>query len=208
MIEDWPSWVFPILKWGKSQGAVVGFTHLGFGLEVETADLPNYEVPRYDGIGANEYAVDVTHDAVDLHLSAVDTPYVWELQRLVSHANVGFRTRISGETDFPCIYGELVRLGRSYVKLDSKLRFDPWVDGLRDGRSYVSDGKSHLLDFRVNGLLAGTQGSEVKLGKQETVRVSTKVAARLDDSRTKRLATGATTANHSGPRARARRKHA
>jgi hypothetical protein len=33
----------------------------------------------------------------------------------------------------------------------------------------------------VNGLLAGTQGSEVKLGKQETVRVSAKVAARLDE---------------------------
>ena len=180
VIEDWPSWDLPILKWAKSQGAVVGFTHSGFGLEVKTADLPNYEVPRYDGIGANEYVVDVTHDAVDL-ISAVDTPYVWELNVWYHALNVGFRTRISGETDFPCIYGERVGLGRSYVKLDSKLDFDPWIDGLRDGRSYVSDGKSHLLDFRVNGLLAGTQGSEVKLGKQETVRVSAKVAARLDE---------------------------
>jgi hypothetical protein len=180
VIEDWPSWDLPILKWGKSQGAVVGFTHSGFGLEVKTTDLPNYEIPRFDGIGANEYVVDVTHDAVDL-ISAVDTPYVWELNVWYHTLNVGFRTRISGETDFPCIYGERVGLGRSYVKLDAKLDFDPWIDGLRDGRSYVSDGKSHLMDFRVNGLLAGTQGSEVKLGKQETVRVSAKVAARLDE---------------------------
>ena len=27
--------------------------------------------------------------------------------------NGGFRTRVSGETDFPCIYGERVGLGRS-----------------------------------------------------------------------------------------------
>ncbi len=36
VIEDWPSWDLPMLKWAKSQGAVVGFTHSGFGLEVKT----------------------------------------------------------------------------------------------------------------------------------------------------------------------------
>jgi hypothetical protein len=132
VIEDWPSWDLPVLKWGKAQGAVVGFTHSGWGLEVKTQELPNYEMPRFDGIGANEYVVDVTHDAVDL-ISAVDTPYVWELNVWYHALNAGFRTRISGETDFPCIYGERVGLGRSYVKLDGKLDFDRWVDGLRDG---------------------------------------------------------------------------
>ena len=37
--------------------------------------------------------------------------------------NVGFRTRISGETDFPCVSGERVGLGRSYVKLDGELNY-------------------------------------------------------------------------------------
>ena len=37
------------------------------------------------------------------------------------------------------------------------------------------------MDFRVNGLLAGTKGSEIKLDKPETVRVTTRVAARLDE---------------------------
>ena len=180
VIEDWPSWDLPILKWGKAQGAVVGFTHSGFGLAVQSKDLPTSEMPRFDGIGANEYVIDVTHDAVDL-ISAVDTPYVWELNVWYHTLNVGFRTRISGETDFPCVYGERVGLGRSYVKMDGKLDFDPWVDGLRDGRSYVSDGKSHLMDFRVNGLLVGTNGSEIKLDKPGTVRVTARVAARLDE---------------------------
>jgi hypothetical protein len=180
VIEDWPSWDLPILKWGKTQGAVVGFTHSGWGLEVKSNELPNYEMPKFDGIGANEYVVDVTHDAVDI-ISAVDTPSVWELNVWYHTLNAGFRTRISGETDFPCIYGERVGLGRSYVKLDKKLDFDAWVDGVRDGRSYVSDGKSHLMDFRVNGQLVGVGGSEVKLTKQESVRVSVNVAARLDE---------------------------
>jgi hypothetical protein len=63
VIEDWPTWDLPILKWGKSQGAVVGFAHSGWGLELQTDELPNYQLPRFDGIGANEYIVDVTHDA-------------------------------------------------------------------------------------------------------------------------------------------------
>ena len=100
--------------------------------------------------------MDVTHDAVDF-ISTVDTPSVWELNIWYHTLNCGFRTRISGETDFPCIYGERVGLGRSYVKLDGKLSYDAWVDGIRDGRSYVSDGKSHLMDFRVNDTLVGTQ---------------------------------------------------
>jgi hypothetical protein len=180
VIEDWPTWDLPILKWAKAQGAVVGFAHSGWGLEVKTDQLPHYELPKFDGIGANEYVVDVAHGAVDF-ISTVDTPSVWELNIWYHTLNCGFRARISGETDFPCIYGERVGLGRSYVKLDGKLNFDAWADGIRDGRTYVSDGKSHLIDFRVNGLLMGTQGSELKLEKTGTVRVTAKVAARLDE---------------------------
>jgi hypothetical protein len=159
---------------------VVGFAHSGWGLEVKTDKLPHYEVPKFDGIGANEYIVDVTHDAVDF-ISMVDTPSIWELNIWYHTLNCGFHTRISGETDFPCIYGERVGLGRSYVKLDGRLNYDAWVDGLRDGRSYVSDGKSHLVDFRVNNMLVGTNGGELKVNRPETVRVSAKVAARLDE---------------------------
>jgi hypothetical protein len=179
VLEDWPTWDLPILQWAKRQGAVAGFAHSGWGLESKSDALPNYELPRFDGIGANEYVVDVTHDAVDF-ISTVDTPAPWELNVWYHTLNAGFRTRISGETDFPCIYGERVGLGRSYVKLE-KLSYDGWVEGVRDGRAYVSDGKSHLMDFRVNDLPVGTQGSEVKLSKPETVRVTARVAARLDE---------------------------
>ena len=109
-IEEWPSWDLPVLKWGKSQGGVVGFSHSGWGLKTKDASLPSLEVPPFDGIGANEYIVDVAHDAVDF-ISAVDTPAPWELNIWYHTLNCGYRARISGETDFPCIYGERVGLG-------------------------------------------------------------------------------------------------
>ena len=162
-----------------AQGAVVGFAHSGFGLAVNSDALPNYEMPKFDGIGANEYVVDVAHDAVDF-ISTVDTPSVWELNIWYHTLNCGYRTCISGETDFPCIYGDRVGLGRVYARIDGKLDYDKWVDSVQRGRTYVSDGKSHLMDFRVNGLPVGTNGSELKLGGPENVKVNVKVSARLD----------------------------
>ncbi|MBV8859133.1 MAG: CehA/McbA family metallohydrolase [Acidobacteria bacterium] len=179
-IEQWPSWDLPILKWAKAQGAAVGFAHSGWGLEVKSRELPNYEMPKFDGIGANEYVVDVTHDAVD-YISVADTPAVWELNVWYHTLNSGFRTRIAGETDFPCIYGDRVGMGRSYVQLGGTLDYDAWVRGLREGRSYVSDGRSHLLDFKVEDVAVGTNGSELKLDAPRRVRVTARVAARLDE---------------------------
>ncbi len=184
-IEDWPSWNLPILEWARGQGAVAGYCHSGFGLEVSGSELPSYEMPRFDGIGANEYIVDVTQGAVDF-ISATDTPFTWELSIWYHTLNCGFRTRLSGETDFPCIYGERVGLGRAYVRMPAApLDFDTWVRGLRDGRSYVSDGRSHLLDFTLAGLPVGEAGpsgrpSEVRLDAPGEVVVSARAAAWLD----------------------------
>jgi hypothetical protein len=178
-IEQWPSWDLPVLRWGKSQGSVVGFSHSGWGLQVQTDKLPNYEMPGFDGIGANEYIVDVTHPNTVDFISAVDTPSVWELNIWYHTLNVGFRTRISGETDFPCIYDGKVGLGRSYVKLD-KLTYPGWIEGIRAGRNYVSDGKSHLMDFSINGLDLGAKGSELQMKAGATANIKVKVAAMLD----------------------------
>ncbi len=178
-IEQWPTWDLPILRWGKSQGALAGFAHSGWGLEVKSHELPNYEMPGFDGIGANEYIVDVTYpDTVDF-ISAVDTPYPWELNIWYHTLNVGFRTRISGETDFPCITDARVGEGRVYAKVDGPLTYSAWLDALRAGRSYVSDGRSHLIDFSVNNVEVGRNGSEVKLISGGIVHARVKVSAYL-----------------------------
>ena len=188
--NHWPTLGLNTLRWAKAQGALVGPAHSGWGLTLPTADLPSYDLPPFNGIGANEYIMNVTHlvpgpdkklvPAVDF-LSMVDTPYAWELNIWYHTLNVGFRTRISGETDFPCIYGEKVGLGRSYVKLPAQWTYEDWCEGIRAGNNYVSDGKSHLIDFKVNTAALGEKGSELKLAAPGTVKVSAKVAARLND---------------------------
>jgi hypothetical protein len=188
--HHWPKLGLNTLKWAKKQGALTGPAHTGWGLAVKGTELPSYEVPPFDGIGGNEYIVDVTHEvpgpdgkpapAVDF-LSMVDTPYVWELNIWYHTLNVGFRTRVSGETDFPCIYGEKVGLGRSYVKLDGKLDYEAWCEGIRAGRNYVSDGKSHLIGFKANDAVMGEKGSELKLSKAGQVKLTAKVAAYLPE---------------------------
>ena len=181
-IEDWPSWDLPILKWAKAQGAITGFPHSGLGLEVKSHELPNAEMPNFDSIGANEYIMDVTHDVVDF-ISTVDTPFVHELNIWYHTLNCGFRTRISGETDFPCMSDERVGAGRSYVHLPQALTYDAWCEGVRDGRSYVSDGFSHLMEFTVNQLEAGTRGSEIRLDRPGPIRATARVACLLTETR-------------------------
>ena len=188
--HHWPTLCLNTLRWAKTQGALVGPAHSGWGLEVAGAALPNYEVPPFNGIGANEYIVDVTHQvpdpdgrlvpAVDF-ISTVDTPYAWELNIWYHTLNVGYRTRISGETDFPCIYGERVGLGRSYVKLEGQLNYEAWCEGIREGKNYVSDGLSHLMDFKVENRAMGELGSELKLDTGKEVSVKVRAAARLDE---------------------------
>jgi hypothetical protein len=178
-IEDWPSWGIPILRWAKAQNAVTGYAHSGWGLQIDDTTLPSPKVPPFDGIGANEYVVSVTHGLIDF-ISTVDTPYPWELNVWYHTMNVGYRAKISGETDFPCIYGERVGLGRSYVR-QKALDYEDWARGIREGRNYVADGKSHLIDFRINGLEMGA-GKDVSMAAPGRVKVTAKVAALLDST--------------------------
>jgi hypothetical protein len=177
-IEDWPTWTMPILKWAKQQGAVTGYAHSGWGLQIAARDLPADEVPQFDGIGANEFIVTVTEPETVDFISSVDTPWPWELNIWYHVLNVGFRTRLSGETDFPCIYDDRVGLGRTYAKL-GRLTFDDWLVAIRNGRSYVSDGRSHLMDFAVDGIGVGTRDVSSATGR---VHVTLNAASLLDET--------------------------
>lgn len=214
-IEQWPSWTLPVLKWGQDQGGVVGYSHSGWGLAlpdhmpdgsrqfpgrpwggsgaewkgVAATKLPDYAMPKFDGIGANEFVVTTAHGVCDF-ISAVDTPAIWELNVWYHALNCGMTTRISGETDFPCIYGDRVGLGRIYVRLKDgeQLTYDSWVEGLRDGRSYCGDGLSHVLDFSVNGFAVGQKSDAgvgvLKLDKPQTVKAQFDIAALLEETPT------------------------
>ena len=180
-IEDWPSWGVPVFRWARKQGAVAGYAHSGWGLAIKQEALPTDEMPPFDGIGANEFIVSVTEGLPDF-ISTVDTPYAWELNIWYHTLNAGYRTRISGETDFPCIYDSKVGLGRSYVRQKSaNATYDDWIHGIREGRAYVSDGKSHLMDFKVNDVSMGEGSSELQMAAPGRVHITANVAALLED---------------------------
>ncbi len=216
LLEEWPTWTQPVLQWGQKQGGVVGYSHSGWGLALPdvmpdgtrkfssqpwggapagwvgkaASTLPDYAMPRFDGIGANEFVVTTAHGACDF-ISAVDTPAIWELNIWYHTLNCGMKTRISGETDFPCIYGDKVGLGRIYVKLpkDKPLTYEDWILGLKDGRSYCGDGLSHLFDFAINGLGVGESAqpgnpSHLSLKQPGRVRVTCEAAALLAETPT------------------------
>ena len=116
--------------------------------------------------------------AVDF-ISTVDTPYTAELNIWYHTLNCGYRTRISGETDFPCIYGERVGLGRSYVKVKGVLTYDAWCQGVSEGRCYVGDGRSHLMDFKVGDHSIGDGQAELSLDAPGKLKATVNAAALL-----------------------------
>ncbi len=161
----WPTLGLNTLRWAKKQGAVTGTAHSGAGLEravgrVPGVDgphkLPSYDIPAFDGIGANEFIMQVTHQvpgvdgnpvpALDF-IATMNTPREAEWNIWYHVLNCGIPVVASGETDFPCLTGERVGIGRVYVKLDGQLDYNDWAEALRRGESYVSNGTSHLLNF-------------------------------------------------------------
>jgi hypothetical protein len=69
--------------------------------------------------------------------------------------------------------GERVGIGRVYVKQPGRLSYDDWCEGIREGRSYVSDGSAHLVDFRAEAgsetINVGENGSELSLAIPGTI---------------------------------------
>jgi len=180
LIQDWPSWNLPILKWAKAQGGLVGYSHCGFGMEVASTELPNYEIPPMNSIGTQEAIVDVTHDVTDF-LSGCDTPPIAELNAWYHMLNCGSRLALIGETDYPCISGERAGRGRSYVRLNERpvgnAGYEAWIANLAKGKLYCGDGRSHFLDWSVAGRSSGE--SDVQLSSPKEITIRALVAARL-----------------------------
>lgn len=207
--DHWPTLGLNTLKWAKKQGAITGPAHSAIGLSPTAKrikgpdgpnNLPNYAIPRYDGIGANEYIVDITHSvpgpdgklvpAVDF-ISTMDTHRGMEWNMWYHTLNCGFRVRASGETDFPCISGDRVGKGRVYAKVDGRLDYDQWCEEIKNGRSYVSDGFSHLMAFKATAggtsISVGEKGGELPADNPTAVNFSAIAAARFEDGRKEAL---------------------
>lgn len=216
--EHWPTLGLNTLRWAKRQGAVCGPAHSSIGLtrfvdRVPGTDgmdgpggLPTFNVPAFDGIGANEFVMNVAHTvegpdgqqvpAVDF-ISTMNTDRTAEWNMWYHVLNCGFRVRASGETDFPCMSGERVGIGRVYARVDGELDFDRWCDAIASGRSYVSDGRTHLMEFaaaienakdeKTQAIEIGTGDSTVRVEGPQSVTFDVRVASLADDEPTQKV---------------------
>jgi len=148
--------------------------------------LPNLAMPEMNGVGAMEICVTTAEGVCDF-ISAMDTRRIQEWNTWYHLLNCGFPLKVSGETDFPCMSSRRVGQGRVYVQFPleqsllsadtskqlERIDFTEWCQGLAKGRSYVSDGFAHALDFRVNGTSPGT--GDVELSSPGKVKVTASV---------------------------------
>lgn len=149
-------------------------SELEAGHERAAGSLPNLAIPEMDGVGAMEIPVTVAAGLCDF-ISAMDTPRIGEWNCWYHLLDCGFPLKVSGETDFPCMSGTRVGQGRVYVRLGHVASIDlgAWCEGLRLGRSYVSDGYAHAPEFTVGGK---APGDRLELARPATVAVRAKVA--------------------------------
>jgi hypothetical protein len=136
--------------------------------------LPNLAIPELNSVGAQEIFVTAAHGVTDF-ISAMDTDRIREWNAWYHLMNVGFPVKASGETDFPCMSGTRVGQGRTYVQFGDRdrIEYTGWCRRMAAGRSYVSDGYAHALEFRVNGK---SSGEELQLEKPTVVTVRSLVA--------------------------------
>jgi hypothetical protein len=119
-----------------------------------------------NGGGAMEICVSAAHGVCDF-ISAMDTERIAEWNMWYHLLNCGLPIACAGETDFPCMSSTRVGQGRTYVQLGKIDRIDytAWCRGLAEGRSYVSDGYAHALEFTVNGKQYGETVQLAEPGK-------------------------------------------
>lgn len=110
-------------------------------------------------------------DSLDLNASYAGTVPLW--YRLL---NCGFRLTGSAGTDtfLNRINSRLPGGDRVYVQLDGKLTYGGWIDGVRAGRTFVTNGPMLRLEVEGSGV-----GDTVKLPRPDRVTVAASLAAQF-----------------------------
>ena len=165
-------------KIDTDRDALLDVRELRASIDQAAEQLPNLAISEMNGVGAMEICVAVSEGVCDF-ISAMDTARIQEWNTWYHIMNCGFPLKVSGETDFPCMSSRWVGQGRVYVKLppDQPLEFNAWCEALAAGRSYVSDGYAHALEFEVNGARPGTEDVELDAPGKVTLKTRVTFAA-------------------------------
>lgn len=144
------------------QGAVVNYTHVAY----------NPEDPYLGAYAAKGIPVDVALgkvDTLDLNASYAGTVPLW-----YRFLNCGFRIPASAGTDtfLNRVRSRLPGGDRVYVQHDGGVNYSRWIEGLKAGRSFVTNGP--MLEFSADGVGIG---GRVSKGTPGEVRVVARVTS-------------------------------
>ena len=166
--EHWPTLGLNTLRWAKKQGAVCGPAHSRLGPATCKTTNCRTTMSRPSTASAPTSTSSTSRTKSPAPMASpcprsISSPrstrrYVGT-EHVVPHAQRRLPHAHQRRNRFPLHLRRARRLGRSYVKLDGKLDYDDWCEGIRHGRNYVSDGYSHLMDFRVNDIAMGEKAA-------------------------------------------------
>ncbi len=152
----------------RRQGALTGYAHFGKGfgaLSGLSIDLSTNLLSFLEVLQGDRLDTDVWYDIL----------------------NTGFRMTPTAGTDYPCGL-TLPGRDRFYTEVRGRLTYDAWLEGIRRGRTFVTNGP--ILEFSVNGTGIG---GEVILKESEPVTVEARALinpARDDVERLEVIANG------------------
>jgi WD40 repeat protein len=149
-------------------------THLQNGLVNFTHVAQNPDDPYQNPYTGKEIPIDVALgkiDTLDINASYRGTVPLWH--RLL---NCGFRLPASAGTDcfLNRIRGRLPGGDRVYVKIDGPFTYPQWIEGLRAGRSFVTNGPMLELVVADSSL-----GETIRLSGPEEVHVSAQTTSQF-----------------------------
>jgi hypothetical protein len=135
----------------ERQGALKGYAHFGklggadYGMSI---DLPGHLLNFIEVLQFEHGIYDVWYDTL----------------------NMGFRMTPTAGTDYPCGDNGIPGRERFYTQTTGPLTYDSWLEGVRQGRTFVTNGP--MLDFHINGKGIG---DEVLLKKPGTALLEGRV---------------------------------
>jgi hypothetical protein len=150
------------------QGGVTGYAHLG-------ATDANYPI-SYRSTRAG-LALDVPYGLVDF----IELVLPWgDLKTWFDFLNLGYRISLASGSDYPFL--PVPGAMRTYVASGKQYSVEAWFDGLKAGRTFVTNGP--MLEFTING--AGI-GAELRVRKGSALTIEAHASVNPDIDRLEKL---------------------
>jgi hypothetical protein len=148
---------------------IADHTHDQDGFVNYTHPAANIKDPYLSAYSAKELPVDVALGKVD-SIDVMGTGHEANLPLWYRLLNCGFRIPASAGTDcfLNRIPSKLPGSDRAYVKLDGPLSYPRWIEGLKAGRTFVTNGPM-FVEFTVEGRASG---DTVRAAADAKLRVS------------------------------------